>query len=276
MEQIKTISVGYLMQQVQSRFKVNHSNWRADALDNVGLIIEEIGYHTGFKSKNVCVEIKNYKAQMPREIVSVGEIIYNGCPLVIASQRDAITTRRLNAPKLRLATSEDVLELDKESKRLKELQAMYLIAPTPELLDAIVDSQRKVSLLVEGVTYQNRLNDIGVDWYEMDGGYIKTSFENGIIYIDADVFQTDDQGLPMVVDTFKYREACIWGMLYYIMLAGYVHPVVTLAYTEGQKDFFVGQARNEPKMLSIDRHQRFTEIWSSITRGIYNPTLNEL
>lgn len=276
MEQIKTASAGFLLQQVQSRFKINNSNWRADALDFIGLIVEEIGYHTGYKRKAVQVEISNYKAKMPREIVTIGNVEYNGFPLAIASEKDSMITRRTGLPNLKSATSEDIMALNKESKRLKELQDLYLISPSEEILDSITDSQRKINLIIKNTTFNQETNSLGCDWFEIDGGYIKTSFESGCIIIDADVFQVDAEGLPLVVDTFKYREACVWGILYHTMLQGYVHPVITLAYAEGQKDYYVGRAQNEPKMMSIERHQRFTEHWSSLARGVHNETLNNL
>lgn len=276
MEQTKTTSIRYLLQQMQSRFKLNHSNWRADAIDNVGLIINEIGYHIGYEPKDIEVNVRNFRVKVPDKVVSLGKVLYNGYPLAIADDRDDYMNFRIGRPKYRLATSEEALELEKETKRLNTLKELYLENPTNILLDSIIDSQRKIALLVNGVTYENQLRNCRFDWYRIESGYIKTSFEDGSIILEADCFILDDEGLPMVIDTFKYREACIWGMMWYLCLQGYVHPTLSLQYIENKKDEFVAQAKNEPKIMTIERHQRFTEEWSSISRGINNITLNRL
>lgn len=261
---------------MQSRFKINNSNWRADAIDNIGLIINEIGYHTGYTSDIISLEVSNYKVKVPKEVVSVGKIRHNGTNLALANDRDSYDGYYLNKGVPKTASPEHVLELNKEAKRLDTLKELYLDTPTEEILIQIQDSQRKISKLVEGVTYNKYINGCGFNWYRLEGGYIKTSFESGTIEIDADIFMTDNEGLPMVIDTFKYTEACIWGILYYLLIGGYVHPVLTLNYVEGKKDFYVLQAQNEPKIMSIDRHQRFTEEWSTLARGINNETLNHI
>lgn len=255
---------------------MNNSNWRANAIDNVGLIVEEIGYHVGYEAKDILLDITNYKVKIPREVVTVGPVLKNGVPLIIATDRDEVWKYRTGKDSYKLATSEDALELNKLTIQLNTLKELYITNPTDTLLEKIEDVQRKVLLLVEGVTFQNQLGRINNEWYEFKGGYLKTSFEFGTVTLKADVFMVDENGLPLVIDTFKYREACIWGMMYYIIIGGYVHPTLNLAYVEKQKDYFVGQAKNEPKIMTIERHQRFTEEWSSIARGINNETLNSL
>jgi hypothetical protein len=265
----KTISAKYLLQQVQSRFKVNHTGWRMDAIESLGVIIGEIGYHTGYEPKELELSVKNFRVKVPSEVVTIGGVEYNRVPMTEALDRDSYkgyTTNR--GPVARIGSYSDFLELDKEVKRLNELKLMYEDTPTDELLEKILESRDKVKLLVRNVTYNNHYDCMSNAWFRIESGYIKTSFDEGKITIDADVFMLDDDGLPMVVDTTKYTEACIWGMMYYLLLGGYVHPVVSIQYAEGKKDFFVGQAQNEPKIMSIERNQQFAETWSSLGRGI--------
>lgn len=276
MEAIKTISSGYLLQQVQARFKPNHSNWRADALDNIGLIVNEIGHHAGYEPKDVKAQIKNYKVRVPTEVLSINHIKHNGIILTPALDKySAYDNYGVNRRQLTQATHEDAMFLEKQTKRLKTLKELYLENPTVEVLDSIENAQRKINQMVEGLTYQG-FTDYSFNWFRLEGGYIKTSFEEGLIVINADAYMVDEAGLPMVVDTFYYREACIWGILYYMMLGGYKHPVLSFEKVEHDKDYFIGRAQNEPHVMSVERHQRFTEEWSSLARGVSNETLNHL
>lgn len=276
MEITQTISAASLIQQVQSRFKINNTNWRADALDWIGDTINEIGYHTGYEPKDVPVNLSTYRGKIPKEVVSVGHVKYNGNTLYNITDRDSMSAKQHRGPKLRVATEMDMLALNKETERLDTLKKLYLQSPNEDTLMLIEDSQRKVSQMMEGITYQNRNNDLGYHWYMIENGFIKSSIETGCIILDADVFILDDKGFPMVIDTFKYREACIWGMMIGMMLQGYVHPVVTFKFAMEQKDFYVARAQNEPKMMTIQRHQDFAEQWSTVSRGVHNDTLIQL
>lgn len=276
MEATKTTSARYLMQQVQSRFKVNNTNWRADALDWIGLMVGEIGYHVGYEEKLIELEVSCYKVKIPSSVVAIDSVSKGAIPLASISRRDSVDIRRTGRPPLEVANYEHVLALNKQTDRLEELKQMYLENPSDELLDKMKETRDKIAKLVEGITFHNHFNGLRCNWYLVENGYIRTSFESGCILVDASTFILDAQGLPMVIDTFKYTEACIWGMMWYMMIGGYVHPTLSLEYIEDKKDRFVWQAQNEPKMMSIDRHQEFAETWSSVCRGIDNETLNYL
>lgn len=262
---------------MQARYSLNNSNWRANAIDNIGRIIGRIGYHTGYERKDVNVTVVNYKVKVPKLVVSLGKVKQNGVALAVAVNRDEYDSYQINVPKYRLASAEDALELNKEAERLNTLKTLYLSNPTEDLLNRIQNSQLRVMKAVNGVTYQNMTNLLtAYNWYEITGGYIKTSFESGQITLEADCFIVDDEGLPMVVDTEKYKEACIWGVLYYAMLGGQAYPYMSIADVKEEFEIWIARAQNEPKMMSIERHQDFTERWSSLSRGIANETLNNI
>lgn len=275
METIGTLSSYEIIQRVQTRFRIPNAGWHADAIDFIAEGAKEIGYHIGFISDIIDCTVEDFRTLLPSHITSINSITYNGIPLVPALNKSDPKFRMLkNYQTISVANDMHVADLNSEHKRLKELQTLYLTDTTDTVLDAIVDAQQKIKLLVENLTFSNNSNYLGADWYRIEGKYLKTSFSDGIVLIDADCQAVDDEGFPMIPDSQKYVSAIEWWLMYNLMLQGHQHPVLTFEFVYNECfNVKIPQARNEPKMLSPQRQEIFTEGWNSIKRDIHNVTL---
>ncbi len=256
-----------MIQRAQANFKINNLNWKADALDWIGDCIEEIGYHTGFEPKFVKLKVKNYRVKVPYFVISLEGVKYNGTRLALVKTReDAGDSNLLTYSEYNLASDDIVVDLNKEYKRLEELQGMYALSNTQDILDAIIEAQNKISLLVKNVIFYGRSAHLRCAWYRVEAGHIHTSFPDGEVTLDANCFMVDEQGYPVTVNTLKYRNAVIWSIMYHLLLQGNEHPTVSLEYAEHQKDSWIAQATNEPHIMSNDRMDNFSNRWDSIKR----------
>lgn len=269
MEAIKTSSSYEILQRVASTFRIPNSNWHADAIEWIADGIKDIGYHTGFVPKDdIFITIENYTAKVPDEVQSLNGIYLNGCRLPLMMDRSNVNFRYIkNYTNYSLASDYNVNSLNDEYKRLRELQTMYEETPTDEILDAIMDSQRKISVLVENLTFIKHHAYLNCEWCGIEGGYFKTSFPSGTIRLDANCYMVDDKGFPLVVDTQKYKFALEWGIIYKLMLQGWVHPVVSFEFAYNEYySVRIPMAQNEPKMMSPEREEAFTYMWNSVKR----------
>lgn len=275
MEALKTTTSYAIIQRLQGRFKFPSGNWHGDAIDWIGEGIKQIGYHVGFVPKDdLVLKVSNYAVKVPAEVESLNGIYYKGTRLpVIYNRANVDYNINRNYSTLQIANDANILDLNSEYKRLKELQELYIISATTDILDAIIDTQSKINLLVSNMTFERSWRYLDTDWYGIEGGFIKTSFSDGEITLDANCHMLDDRGFPMVVDTQKYLMAIEWFIVYNLMLQGMQHPVITFEFVYNECfNVAIPAAQNEPKMLSIDKLENFDNSWNSVKRNNTNVT----
>ncbi len=267
MEVLKTTSCLSLIQSCGTRFRIKDTNWHSDAIEWIGEAARAIGYHTGFETKDIDVKIKDYKGKFPAEAETLNFIYYNNLPLPIAHDRQDLLLPSVKS-NLNVLTYPQVLDLNKEVDRLKALQVMYAATPTTTILDAITNASNKVSAMISNIGLGAASNYYDGDYYSIDGGYIKTSFSDGTVKVNANCFILDVEGYPMVIDTYKYRMCCEWNIMANLCLQGYTHPEINWRIADAKFDDFRQQASNEAKVLGRDQMDRFYERWSSVYRDI--------
>jgi len=107
-------------------------------------------------------------------------------------------------------------------------------------------------------------------YYTTNFNTIATSVEEGEVTLFYTAFALDCDGFPMVIDSYKYKEALKWFVIKNFIAQGNKHPVFNYGDAEERFERFRGQASNEAKMPGIDRLERFTNMW---TRIKFNPHL---
>lgn len=110
----------------------------------------------------------------------------------------------------------------------------------------------------------------GINYYTTNFDKIAVSFEQGEVTMFYTAFPLDCDGFPMVVDTYKYKEALKWYLVKNFLAQGNKHPVFSYQDAEQRFERFKDKAANEAKMPSIDKLERFTNMW---TRIKFNPHL---
>lgn len=258
------------MQRVGKMFGLNDSNWRADALDWIGEAIGFIGYHVGFKEEDIILKVSSYRCLIPKVVNSIDWIEYRGVHLPLGVDKsDYAYIRRKEGERNNILNYQETLELSKEIDRLNALREMDL---TDDVANAIQDSIRKINMYVgTGKLAAHGVNNFSHHFYNLDGPYIKTSFESGTICVRSNCFMLADNGYPLIVNTQKYLEAVSWHLQARALLSGKSHPVLKYADAEERAELWRARAQNEGKMPGIDNLERFTNRWTSLMR---NQTLN--
>lgn len=255
-------------------FGLKHSGWQADCIDWIGEAIQGIGYHAGFETVPLQLEVKNFRCNIPNGLESLNFIEYNGHRLPLGIDKsDYGFVNKSNGGFRPITNYQEMLQLNKEIDRLAVLQQQLINEPNNiDIINAIIDANFKINQDV----MQLRLAayaQYAKEFYNIDGDYIKCSFESGVIQINAEAFLCDNQGYPRVIDTFKYIKAVEWYLIQALILQGYKHPELSWkeAYAMwdgdgGAEKGFRMKASNEQKMPDIDQLERFTQRWQSVKR----------
>lgn len=269
MQSIKTISSRGMLQRISTMFGVGNSNWHSDAIDWIGDAIQFIGYHAGFETKPIILEINNFRCNIPNCLESLNYIMYNGHRLPLGIDKsDYGFVNRVGplADRLPLATYENALMLNKEIDRLAVLQQQLDADPTnPNLIDAIIDCNFLITTYVKDLRL-GQYAQYSREWYNIEGDYIKTSFVKGNIQLNANAFIVDEFGYPRVIDAAKYKEAVSWFVISRLILQGYKHPELSWKDANEEWEMWRVRASNEQKMPDIDQLERFTNRWLSVKR----------
>lgn len=259
------VSTEYILSKTIKDFKIEDASWLGDAVDWIGDAIEGIGYHCGLKNTYQELTTKNHRVALPCDLVALYGIEYNGCRMLIGSD-----TSGLN---LRTTDRRMTVLTDEEFARLRVIYAKI------DLIDAITDLTEqdlldKEDLLKEitDVTTSTCLNPSDIDqcilpYYNLNADFIQTSFDSGDITVIYKAFQLDEKGFPMIIDSFKYRNAVMWFIIRATTLQGYKHPEIDFKMADAMWDKYRHQASNEQKMPSLDQLERFHNRWNNIKRG---------
>ena len=103
----------------------------------------------------------------------------------------------------------------------------------------------------------------GSEWYVIENGYVKTSFQTGEICIAYKAFPTDDDCYPLVPDDISYKEAMFWYIYKKLLLGGYDKPSNKIDYVFAEQMWlkYCTQARNAANFPDIDRYTSFMNQW---------------
>jgi hypothetical protein len=272
MNNINTVSSQVTLAGIETIFKFGTSGWQGDALEFIGQGIKGIGYHTGFEEfDDLVLKVKNYRVKIPCEIESITGICKEGCPVVLAYDDDQLVDK--SKQKYNIVTYEETLELNKLVDRILFLRDRIESEP----LDAMNPDYSDIEALDTALhQYQIAMNNIGLadnhryfkgDYFYTKGGFIKTSFPEGEITISGTRIGVDEEGYPLVINTYKYQKALEWFVVYQMLLGTYDHPKIRWQEAEARWDHFRQQAANEAKIMGKLELDRFLNRWLSLTKS---------
>lgn len=105
------------------------------------------------------------------------------------------------------------------------------------------------------------VNIVSRDNYTVQGPYINTSFEEGDVCIYYRAFQVDNEGFPLIPDTYSFREAVMWYCIYKMALSGYEHPQLKFQDIYNFWLKYCSMAENEAKVFDINQYESFMRNW---------------
>lgn len=92
--------------------------------------------------------------------------------------------------------------------------------------------------------------------YQINPGYIVTSFETGIIKLHYAKYPTDSEGFPLIPDVEVVKEAMMWYMMKNILMSGYEHPVFRFGDAERRYNSYREEAWVRMRDISVDQAEK--------------------
>lgn len=228
---MKTISSKNIISKVFRDFGIHETHFVHDAVEWIGEVLERIGSSPIYENRACRYTVKDHKVCIPPNAESIVAVEYNKRRLPLGADQ-AFMAYRIN---------------EKEETKSLEFLADELLAANYQPLSRI-----------ETIRYPSVIHD--EHYYNINPGYIVTSFEHGEVVIYFKAFPVDDSGFPMVWDNIHVREACAWYIMSRLILSGYEHKSLDfrIAQEEAERHMMLSRTADFP---GIDRMERFRNMW---------------
>ena len=257
----KNISSKYIINKIMRDIKPGHDNWIDDAIEWIGEALEHIGATPQLETKNCVLTVANYKVCLPDDFYLMKQVGSNTTiSPTISNEIDTISTK-MDEIKTLLDENPD----QNLYSQLRDLASRMII-----LENMYFKNEEVMTTIPYGTgTFMNSEDCTDCaetplkDWYIIENGYIKTSFESGKICISYQAFPVDEECYPMVPDDVSYREAMFWYVFKQMLLGGYDKPTNRLDYNFADQKwrYYCSQARNSANYPDIDRYESFMNQW---------------
>jgi hypothetical protein len=227
----KRVSSHSILSRIYRTIKPGNSDWIAGALEDMGHAIQAIGYHTSLIQKTTPdtepVKVVGHRAKLPCDCERVK---------LIEVYTDIIPSMNIMDAEGKNITPTTTQDRCRKTIRLRK--------GTDETLQSYGndDSTRNPGTLI-----QARAN-----YYNLQGDYIVTGFECGELKIHYSAFPTDNEGLPLIIDDFNYKEAIFYFLLSQMILSGTKINEMTFDKANALFTMHRDVAANNVKMPSVD------------------------
>jgi hypothetical protein len=252
---MKYLSSKYIIARVMREFRLkqistemsNIHEWIGEAVEMIGTTAPYIKKSTPNEGDRGALTVSSHRVGLPCDFVRLISVEYNGQNLMSSSDISGY-----GLPKHKRTTSMGNLggtSVGRDGNLIYE--------------DGEVVSSKDIS--------SRRLGSTG-DYYQINGPYLQTSFEEGHVKLHYMAMHTDDCGLPYIIDEPLYKRAIVWYVITMLLAHGYKHPVFSYEYADSKWEEFMPRAQNEIKAPSKADMHRFKNMW---VRLIPNMTLPE-
>jgi len=262
---MKKISCKVIIDMIMRDIKPISNDWVGDAYDMIGEAIVGIGYHANTKKGYKDATVTDHKAPFPYGFERISHVEYMNRRLPLGADLTAAAIG---------STVEDTMDTDPyRLDELNRLNAQWQAledmkdTATPSYvleLQALQDELLEKIIKLAGSLGVNNINTVALGhYYQLDEDGITTSFPSGNIRIYGKLFPMDEDGIPQIVDTFKYKQAVFFYVLSRLILQGHKHPEFNYDKAHEYWESYRHRASNEARILNIDKQDRFAKMWTS-------------
>lgn len=226
---MKTVSSKNIISKVFRDFGNENTSFVHDAIEWIGETLERIGTTVMYTNSVCTLEVKCHKACIPPNSESIVAISYMG-------------------------------------KRLRRGSNQRSVGFVTEKIEPHTEWVQQPLLSGNNQALANMNNTLfpfvfhTSHYYDLNPGYIITSFEEGKIDVYHKAFPIDDNGFPMVWDNVYVREACMWGIISKMLMSGQQHPVINYDRAVSEHERFIMLSRTAD-FPNIDDMERFRNMW---------------
>lgn len=227
----RSVSPKNIIAKAQMSFQLQGNNWQNWAYEWIGDALRGIGNSAGTLKTSMELTSKNHKALLPCDLLEIIAVEYKGNRLKLGGNV------RPNA----------------FSPTTKGFGIGYEYPLDNNVGDATVDdSLVEVSKVIYTDDDYYQLNELDV---------ITTSFQEDTFTVFYTAYPTDEEGYPLVPDTYQHSEALQYFILFKLCSGGLKHPVWDVKSSYTMWDDFRKKASNKTIYPSIDSMDRFTNMW---------------
>jgi hypothetical protein len=241
----KVVSCKTILAAIERTFKPGDSSWMREAIEDIGWAIQGIGYHVGFENKQTLppyLTVRNNRVKIPcdvERIIHIEQLLPNSTlfnvlnpdgttPFPQPGETTCNTTYK--GVRMRLGTDTSGYGLSQDNPRTTGIK--------PDCA-----------------------------YYSINGEYINTEFEQGLIKLHYVGFILDKNQLPMIVDDFDYKTAIQWYIVQNMILKGFKHPDVSFKEAYQLWERYRDKAENSVKGISLDAAERFRAGWNRVSNN---------
>lgn len=261
----KLISSKAIIRKVMRDLKPPGDNWIDDGIEWIGEALSHIGSSPQLVSKVCTLTIENYKSLLPIDLYYIEQVaISNGTNPSISNELTELLAQVKTLNAAILSNPDDSIGYNNQlralNSRIVVLENLYMNSGQP-----LTPLQYGTSTFPAHLHCDNCVNQFAKakDTYVVDGDYIKTSFDTGLVCISYKAFPIDSDCYPLVPDDISFKEALFWYIYKQMLLGGYTPSINGIDYNFADKKwgFYCTQARNNANFPSIDKYESFMNQW---------------
>jgi hypothetical protein len=246
-----TISTKEIVSKIIRDARLNNLTYADYIFEWIGDAVDQITVKWRLPKTYKKITITDHTAELPCELVSIEAVVYNGTRLRYGSTD--LDPKALN----NYPTCESILT------------SYFISDPT----DQAYKNQQSYALL-RGEDLKPALSTwSSMDFYQIEPGYIKTSFQEGDIYIFYRHRPVDKFGLPIIPDVKEAREGIFWFVVSKLIFSGYSMPdgKITYDYADKKATRLLKKAKNSIKALNKDEKEQAIQMWVNLVppQGYY-------
>ena len=259
------ISTQSIILRLKDTFDVSVDSYRNKIIDFIGYGISSIrGGGIGYKDDIKELDINSYNSKnIGSDVLYIHNVLNKG--------------RILNNPKKTNSLYDDPMKIEETTNKLIGLLKSKKYCKDEVYSDScgrhiyepyqtIMDLAGAAQDFLYAVNYDTvkKCNEF---WWYQEGNIIKTNIESGNVLLFYKTFLTDEDGYPVIYNSFNYIEYLIWFIMHRLLLRGYKHPVLTIKETYGEIEKYKHKIENEIMIDSFDE-QSFIKHWNTFTHGL--------
>jgi len=254
----KYISYKRVIERVYSDFKFNYDLDHSDALEWIGDLMSILNIPDVLKQKIDVITITNGRGQLPCDLHSI----------VQTAKRVDNDTILGNVPST-FFMENAVIDAGETFSTTGGTQ--YAV------VNGLTNQTSLVPMLYASDTFHTRYHCCDVDFmsvseytYTVNDNFIFTNFETGCCEMSYLAIPVDDDGFPQIPDHGSWIKACTYEVAYRIAMILLLQDNLSdrkFQLIERDRDWYVAQAANDMRILSIDQEQSFQ---NNHTRSIKN------
>lgn len=227
-------SADVVIDRVMTMFRLNTSDWLADAFEYMGDAIEMIGTTAPLVKTSKKLTVGSHRVKIPCELTVLFAVEYKGRRLRLGGDQ----------------TGYGVVEEERTTK-------IYTLSPS-------FDSGGLIYYDGTPAEFERALLSEDSEYYQINPNYIQTSFEEGEIKLHYGSYPVDKNGYPLIPDNVWYRRALEWYLMAQLILSGYKHPEINYQMADAKFEEALPKAQNSMVMVDIGGMDRFANMWARL------------